>query len=121
MLVRGEIYEVHEDRAALDVAQELIAETMSFVRAFDESRNVGDDERFVVIRADHTEVRDERRERVIGDLRLRCADDRDERRLARVRKTDHADVGDELELDEELALLTLFTRLRESRSLTRRR
>ena len=44
-LVRGEIDEMHEHRAALDVTEELIAEAVAFVRAFDETGDVGDDER----------------------------------------------------------------------------
>ena len=116
MIVRREIDEVHEHRATLDVTQELVAEAVAFVRAFDETGDVGDDERLVVIRLHDAEVRDERRERIVGDLRLRGADHGDERRLAGVRQTDDADVGDELELDEQLALFAFFARLREARA-----
>src|SRR5213075_2738210 len=47
------------------------------------------------------------------------ADDGDEGRLAGVREADDADVGDELQLDDQLALLARFTRLREARRLAR--
>jgi hypothetical protein len=88
MLLGRQIDEVDEDRAALDVAEELIAEAVAFVRAFDEAGDVSDDEGLAVVGADDAEVRDERREGVVGDLRLRGTDDGDQRRLAGVRQTD---------------------------------
>ena len=45
------------------------------------------------------EVRHERRERIVGDLRLGRRDRGDERGLAGVRKADDRDVGEELQLD----------------------
>ena len=72
-----------------------------------------------VVGADDAEVRDERRERIVGDLRLGGADDGDERRLAGVGQSDQTDVGDQFQLDEELALLAGVAVLREARGLTR--
>jgi len=54
---------VHEHGAALDVAQELIAEAVALMGAFDEAGDVGDDEGLVVVGADDAEIRDERGER----------------------------------------------------------
>ena len=110
---------MHEHRAALDVAEEQVAEAVALVRPFDDAGDVGDDEGLVVVRADHAEVRDERRERIVGDLRLGRADDGDQRRLAGVREADQADVGDQLQLDEQLALVAGVAVLREARRLTR--
>ena len=118
-LVRREIDEMDEHRAALDVAEELVAEAVTFVRAFDEAGDVGDDEGLVVVGADDAEVRDERGEGIVGDLRLGGADDGDQRRLAGVRQSDEADVGDQLQLDEQLALLAGVAVLREARRLAR--
>src|SRR5207248_2372781 len=62
---------------------------------------------------------DERGERIVGDLRLGRADDGDQRRLAGIRKTDQTDVGDQLQLDEQLALVAGVAVLREARRLAR--
>src|ERR1051326_849404 len=118
MIVGREIDEMHEHGATLDVPQELIAEPVTFVRAFDQAGDIGDDERLIVISSDDTEVRNERREGIVGDLRLRRTDDGDERRLAGVRKSDQSDVGDQLQLDGELALFTGIAVLCESRRLS---
>ena len=104
LLVRREIDEMHEHGAALDVPQKLVAEAVSFVCAFDETRNIGNDECLLVIRFDDAEVRDERGEWIVGDFRFGGADHRDQRRLAGIRQTDDSHVGDELQLDEQLAL-----------------
>src|ERR1700680_2591874 len=111
MFVRREIDEMHENRAALDMAEELVAQTMSLMCSLDQSGNVGDDDRLIVIRLDDAEVRDERGEGIVGDLRLRRADRRDQRRFAGVRESDDTDVSDEFELDGQLALLAVVARL----------
>ena len=108
-----------EHRTALDVAQKAVAEAVAFVGAFDEAGDVGDDKGLVIVGADHAEVGDERGEGIVGDLRLRGADDGDQRRLAGIRKSDQADVGDQLQLDEELALVAGVAILRKARRLTR--
>ena len=68
-LERRAVDDVDEHRAPLDVAQELQAETLALARAGDEARDVGDREAARAGR-DDTEVGDERRERVVGDLGL---------------------------------------------------
>src|SRR5699024_10458813 len=98
---------------ALDVAEELEAEALALARARDEPRDVGDREA-VLARLDDPEVRDERRERVVGDLRLGCGDRRDERGLARARVADERDVRDRLELEDDRRLLPRLTEQREA-------
>src|SRR5436189_133371 len=80
----------------LDVAQELVPETLSFSGAFDEPGDVGEHE-LVLMEAHDAEMRFERGERIVGNLRLRRADARDQRRLARVGKADERGIGKELE------------------------
>ena len=105
---------------ALDVPQELQPEPLPFVRAFDDARDVGDDERAVVAELHDAEVGRERRERIVGDLGPRGGDDRQQRRLAGVRLADEPDVGDELELELERARLAVLARLILARRLMRR-
>ena len=50
----------------------------------------------------------ERGEGIVGDLRLRRRDGREEGRLARVGQADEARIGDQLEAQDEPALLALL-------------
>ena len=64
-------------------------------------------------------MRFERGERIVGDLRLRRAHDRDERRLARVREPDERGVGHQLQLELQPTLLAVLTLLGEARRAAR--
>src|ERR1043166_9576696 len=59
-------------------AQEAVAESRARVRALDESGDVGDDERLEVSEVNDAEVRLQSRERVVGHLRPRRRDGRDD-------------------------------------------
>ena len=82
-VLAGEVEHQAQDPRPLDVAEELVTEPLALAGALDETGNVGDDELGIVIETDHAEVRLERRERVVGDLRLGRRDHRDQRALAR--------------------------------------
>ena len=69
----------------------------------------------VVGQPHHPEVRLERRERVVGDLGLGRRDGGDQRRLADVGEPDEGDVGEELELEPQPALLADLALLGERR------
>src|SRR5687767_6074113 len=112
---------MHENRAPFNLPEKLISEAMTFMRSLDETGDVGDDECLIVIRTHNTEVRDERCEGIVGDLWFRGADHRDQRRLAGIRQSDDPDVGDEFQLDEQLALFALLARLGKARRLAGRR
>ena len=103
--------DVDQHLGALEVAEELMAEAEAAMRALDQSGHVGDDEAAIVAQADHAEIRRQRGERVVGDLRPRRRDARDERRLAGVGKADEPDVGEQLQLEAEILLLARFARL----------
>ena len=66
--------QVDQHLRPLDVPQELVAEPVALVRAFDQPGHVGDDEAAIVAQRDHAEVRRQRGERIVGDLRLRRRD-----------------------------------------------
>src|SRR3954452_23684647 len=87
------------------MTQEPVTEPGARVRALDEARNVGDDERPLARQADGAEVRNQGGERVIGDLWPRRGDAGDQRRLADVREAEQADVREQLELEPDGALL----------------
>ena len=65
------------------------------------------------------EVRLERRERIVGDLGLRRAHRRDQRRLPRVGEADQRGVGEELHLELQPVLLAVLALLREARRAAR--
>ena len=64
------VHHVNEDGAALDVAQEVKPQALALGGAGDEARHVGDGER-VTADIDDTEVRLQRCEWVVRDLRFR--------------------------------------------------
>ena len=69
--------------------------------------------------ADHTELRLERGERIVGDLRTRRAHHREQRRLPGVRQADHAGIGEQLQLEPQLAVFARLALLGEARRLAR--
>ena len=101
-LVNRQLEEVQEHLRALDVPQEPMPEAGALGRALDQARDVGEDEAPVLRHADDAEVRSQRRERVVGDLRPRARDHRQERRLADVRVAEEARLGEELQLEADV-------------------
>src|SRR3546814_7745396 len=68
---RRQVEQQDEDPRPLDVAEELVAQPPALVGTLDEPGQVGHDELHLVVKPDHAEVRLERGERVVGDLRDR--------------------------------------------------
>src|SRR2546425_12868154 len=61
-----------EQSSPLDVTQKLKTESLPFVRAFDDSGNVRDDESAVVAQLNHAEVWRESGEWIVADFWSRC-------------------------------------------------
>ena len=97
-----DIDEMHQHLGAIEMLQKPIAEPLAFVRPFDEPGHVGDDEAAIAAQRHDAEIRGERRERIVGDLRPRGGNARDQRRLAGVGKADEADVGEQLQMKLQL-------------------
>ena len=95
--------QVHQRAAALDMAEEAVAEPVAFVRALDQAGNVGEHE-VAVVDLHHAEAGMQRGEGIVGDLRPRRRDGGEQRRLARVRQPDEADVGDQFQAQNDRAL-----------------
>src|SRR5438477_2286004 len=74
---------MHEESRALDVAEVCFPETEAAAGPLDESGDVGDDELAIVETRD-AEVREERRERIVRDLRSRARERREESGLPRI-------------------------------------
>src|ERR1700682_2917320 len=88
--------QVQQHAAALHMAEEAVAEADAFMRAFDQAWNVGEHE-FAAADVTHAELRMQRGEWVIRNLRLGGADGGKKRRLAGVWQADDAGIGDELQ------------------------
>ena len=73
---RRDVDEVQEQSRAGEMTQEAGAEPVAVRRALDEAGDVGHDEASVRLDRDHAEVRVQRGERVVGDLRARAAETR---------------------------------------------
>ena len=95
---------MQQHAAALGVAEEAVAEADAFMRALDQAGQVGEHE-FALIDAHHAELRMQRGERVVGDLRLGRADRGEERGLAGIGQADQAGIGDQLQAQADGALL----------------
>src|SRR6266702_368576 len=103
-MLAGAVDEMQQDAAALDMAEEAVAEPRALVRALDQAGDVGEHE-FAAVALDHAELRVERRERVIGDLGPGRAHRRAQGRLASGGGADDAGVRDQLEAWPTGALL----------------
>ena len=119
-LERRAVDDVHQHRAPLDVPEEVQPQAAALGGARDQPRHVGDGEDLLP-RGDHAQLRDERGERVVGDLRTGRRQRRDQRRLAGRREPDQADVGDRAQLQHEVAGLARLAEQREAGRLARGR
>ena len=118
--VGTEVDHVDDRLAALDVAQEVEAEATPLGGALDQAGHVGDGVGHVA-RHDDAEIRHERGERVVGDLRPCPRDRGHERGFPRRREADEADVRDDLQLQLDEAFLALLAEQREAWGLARGR
>ena len=104
----GHVDDVHQHRAPLDVPEELQAEALAGGGTGDQpgdvGHRVGD-----VAGADDAQLRHERGERVVGDLRAGRGHGGDQRGLAGRGVPDQTDVGDALELQHGVDGLTGLT------------
>ena len=116
----GGVDHVQQEPRPLEVGEELVAEADPLARALDQPRHVGDGQLAAVGAVDRAEHRRQRRERVVGDLRLRVRDPAQERRLAGVRQPGARGVRHQLQVQLELARLARQPGLGVARRLPRR-
>ena len=100
----GRVHQMQQHAAALHMAEKAVAEAGALMRAFDQARNIRQHE-FAAVDVDHAELRMQRGEGIVGDLRLGGADHREEGRLAGIGQADQAGVGDQFEPQPDPALL----------------
>src|SRR5580698_1230889 len=102
---------------ALDVLEKLIAEANSFVRPFEQSGNVDDNERFVVGDAHDAQLWFDRREGILGDFRPRRRNDRKQRRLSGIRYADDAAIRQQPQFEAECEAFAGFAVFGKARRL----
>jgi len=87
--------------------------------AFDQAGQVG---QYKIRRIDahHAQLRCERRERIIGDLRPRRRDAGEEGRFSRIRPADQAGIGNQLQLEDDGLHFGRLARIGAARRLVRR-
>ena len=101
LVERHRIDQVQQHAGALQVAQEQVAQAGALGGALDQARHVGDDEALARTDAHDTQVRMQRGEGIVGDLRPRVRDRGDQRRLAGVGHAQQADIGQHAQLQLE--------------------
>ena len=120
-LAAGDIDQMREQTAAVDVPQEVMAKPRALGCSLNDARDIRHDKGYALIHVHDPEVGEERSEMVVCDLGMRLADDGQERRLADVREADKADVRQQLQLKRDIVALAGKPRLCKARNLARRR
>ena len=103
----GRIDQMQQHAAALDMAEEAVAEAGAFMRALDQAGNVGEHE-FAALRVHDAELRMQRGEGIVGDLRFGRADDGEEGRLAGIGQADEAGIRNQFQPQPDPALFAFL-------------
>ena len=111
-----DVDQVDQHAAALHVGEELVAEPGTQRGALDQAGDVGEDE-LALLGLERAEHRLDGRERVLGNLRRRPRQPSQKRRLAGVRLTYQAGVGEQLEAQLDPTGLALEPPLGKARRL----
>src|SRR5579883_745425 len=114
------IDEMQKNPTTLEVAEEPVAEADALMRPLDQAGNISEHE-FSPIDCNDAELRHERGERIVGNLRFRGCDGGEKGRFAGIRKPDDTRIGDQLEPQPDGALFTRLPRVRPSRGAVGRR
>ena len=114
------IHHMHQQARALHVAQETDAQPHAFARALHQTGNIRHDEIHAVLAA-NTQIRGQRSEVIVRNLRPGRRHDGENRALADIRIADKTDVRNALEFQFKLGHFALLPRLGEIRRLAGRR
>lgn len=106
----------HEQQqaVALDVPQEAVPQPAPLVRPFDDTRNIGHDERLAGAGRHDAQLRHQRRERIGPDFGLGGGDCAQQGAFARVREPDEAHIGQHFQFEDDPPVLARLAGLREA-------
>ena len=107
-VVLAAVDDMQQSCRTLDVAQKACAHACAFRRPLDQSGDIGDDKAAVLDRRD-PKVGVQRGEGVVGNLWRGARHGREKRALARVRKAQQADIGNQLEVQPDPAFFAGVT------------
>lgn len=116
----GGIDQVNQNPRSLDVTEKAQPESESLVGALDEPRYIGHHKRPSLRETYHTQVRDEGGKWVVSDLGAGGGDLRYKGGFAGVGEADEADLGEKLQLEADIPLLSGSSLLGKTRSLATR-
>ena len=102
------------------MTQKTIAKADTFVRSFNQPRNIGQNH-FVVVDPGHAQIRMQRCKRIIGNLRSRLGHNRQKSRFSRIRHADKPDVGNHFQPQPDPAFFARPARFGITRRLIDRR
>ena len=103
------------------MSQEVVTKARALSRTLDDAGDIGHDEGNALVDVHDAKVGVEGGEVVVRDLGARFGYDGEKRRLADVREADETDVGQQLQLENDVVLLTLKTGFGKARGLAGRR
>jgi len=115
------INQMDDQRSPFHMAQKLKSQSDAAVGALDDSRNVGDDKRGLILKMDHAQMGNQRREGIIGNFRPNGGDLGDQGGFPYIGKADDSHVGHELQFEAKPFLFPRKTGLGMSGGLQRRR
>ena len=104
------IDQMQQHGAALHMAKEHIAQPPAFMRAFDQTRNIGDD-KFSIVHAHDAQIGVQRGKGIIRDLGPRIGRGGEKGRFARIGQTQQTGIGDQLQPQPQRALHARLTRI----------
>src|SRR5215472_11986604 len=109
-MLAGRIDQMQQHAAALDVTEEAVAKARAFMRALDQPGNVGQHE-LAAVGIHHAELRMQRGEGIVRDLRPRRADLAEQGRFAGIGQPDETGIGDQFQPQPDPALLAGLARI----------
>ncbi len=95
-IVAVRVDQMDQHLAALDMAEEAVADACAFRRALDQPGNIGEHE-FAVAVPHHAQLRAQRRERIVAHLGMRIGHLVDKGGLARIGQADQPRIGHQLQ------------------------
>ena len=110
-LAAGHVHQVDQQAAAVDVAQEVVAQAGAFAGALDDAGDVRHDEADTLVHVHHAQIGVEGGEVVVGDLGVGLAHHAQKRGFAHVGEAHQPHVGQQLQLQHHVVGLAGQARL----------
>ena len=117
-LTAGNVHQMHQQTAAVDVPQEIVTQTGALTGALDDAGNIGHHEADALVHVHHAQIGIQGGEVVVGDLGVGLGDHAQQRGLAHVGESHQSHVRQQLQLQHHVVALSGQTCLGEAGHLT---